>query len=55
MTRETYADARLLDLERPDLLSRVRKLEALELIADKRLEQLELEIARLRRELANES
>lgn len=54
MSRKTYDTNRLLDLERPDLLSRVRKLEVLEQLADERLHKLEQEIGRLRRELANE-
>ena len=49
MSRGTYYTNRLLDLERPDLLSRVRKLEVLVLLVDERLRQLELEIGRLRR------
>lgn len=49
--RESYADARFLDLERPDLLSRLRKLEELERLADVRIEALELEIARLKEEI----
>ncbi len=54
MSREAYDTDKLLDLERPDLLSRVRKLEVLEQLAEERILMLELEIGRLRRKLSNE-